>query len=218
MIRINLLAEERGKKARGGGFALPAAAKQPTEGAPPYPIFIAILVAFVLLTGGYYAWLRFENSRWQTKIQQQQQELKKYEGARKKAQQREKMKAELQAKLDEIKKLHDQQSIPVLLMNRLVEVLPDGAWYTEVSDTGKGIKVVGKARSIKTISTYYDNVTQTAEFASPQMGDIKEAAGDASNLYEFSMTFQYQPKKPAPEKPQGKTVGAGAAASSRRAK
>ena len=41
-------------------------------------------------------------------------------------------KIEYTSKLDQIKQLKDQQSVPVKLMNRLVEVLPEGAWYTSV--------------------------------------------------------------------------------------
>ncbi len=194
MIRINLLGEERVKKGKPGAF-VPTAAGAPksAEGAPPYVLLGVILLLFVaaaLLTMTYYF---IRNTKMENTIAAQKIELKKYENARQKVADLEKKKAEFSQKLDQIRQLKEQQSLPVRLMNRLVEVLPDGAWYTSVSQAGSGqIKVDGMARSIKTISTYYDNVVALPDFVNPQMGNIKQASSK-TEVYSFTMTFTYQP-------------------------
>ncbi len=71
-----------------------------------------------------------ENHNLAQQIARQREELKKYEGAREKVKELEQKKKEYSAKVDQIKELKDKQSLPVKLMNRLVEVLPEGAWYT----------------------------------------------------------------------------------------
>lgn len=215
MIRINLLGEERVKKGKPGTFTPQAVgAPRPAEGGPPYVLLGVILLLFVavaLLTMTYYF---ISNTQMENRIAAQRVELKKYENARQKVDQLEKKKAEFTEKLDQIRRLKEQQSLPVRLMNRLAEVLPDGAWYTSVSQSGAGqIKVEGMARSIKTISTYYDNVVAIPDFVGPQMGNIKQASGK-TEVYSFTMTFAYQvagtqpvqlqPKAPAAPKPQPK--------------
>ena len=193
MIRINLLGEERVKKGKPGAFTPQAAgAPRPAEGAPPYILFGVILLLFVavaLLTMTYYF---IRNTQMENNISAQRVELKKYENARQKVDQLEKKKAEFSEKLDQITQLKARQSLPVRLLNRLVEVMPDGAWYTAVSQSGSGqIKVDGMARSIKTISTYYDNVVAMPDFVGPQMGNIKQVSGK-TEVYSFTMTFAYQ--------------------------
>ncbi|MCI4398376.1 MAG: PilN domain-containing protein [Acidobacteria bacterium] len=193
MIRINLLGEERVKKGKPGTFTPQAVgAPKAAEGAPPYVLLGVILLLFVavaLLTMTYYY---IRNTQMENTIAAQRVELKKYENARQKVDQLEKKKAEFTQKLDQIRQLKEQQSLPVRLMNRLVEVLPDGAWYTSVTQSGAGqIKVDGMARSIKTISTYYDNVVAIPDFVGPQMGNIRQASGP-TEVYSFTMTFSYQ--------------------------
>lgn len=133
-----------------------------------------------------------QNTQLEGKIAGQRVELAKYEGARQKVDQLEKKKVEFAQKLEQITALKEQQSMPVRLMNHLVEALPEGAWYTSVAQADKGgIKVEGLARSIKTISTYYDNVVAIPDFIGPQMGNIKQTGG-ATEVYSFVMTFGYQ--------------------------
>lgn len=202
MIRINLLAEERGKKGRSG--APVAAAGGPpraaAEGGPPMAVFGAILIAFLAIAFGLMGYYYVQNKGMEKKVKAQRVELEKYKGAREKVAQLEQKKVEFANKLDQITQLKERQSLPVKLLNNLVEVLPDGAWYTSVSATTAGaVKVDGMARSIKTISTYYDNVVALADFANVQMGNIKQGAGPVE-VYSFQISFTYlagAPKPPA---------------------
>lgn len=193
MIRINMLREGRGaRKPTGAGPRITAPTS--AEGAPPWGIYITILllvVIAIMAVGGWYLW---NNHRLAIEIAQKQEELKKYEGAREKVAELEKKKLEYTQKVDQIKSLKDQQSVPVKLMNRLVEVLPDGAWYTTVSQKpdGKAIVLDGQAKGIKTISTFYDNLVGIPEFGEVQLGDVKQI-GKAAEVYSFKLTFNYYP-------------------------
>ncbi len=207
MIRINLLTEGRGGKkpgAPGPKPISPAAA----EGAPPYVVYGVILGLAILGTVGYGGWLVMKNMALAKTIEEQKIELKKYEGAREKVAELEKKKAEYSTKLDQIKQLKDQQSVPVKLMNRLVEVLPEGAWYTAVRQNGMNIAVEGRAKGIKTISSLYDNLVGTTEFSNVQQGDIVQQSGP-DEVYTYRVNFTYNPEgvKPAeaaPAKPAAK--------------
>ncbi len=204
MIRINLLTEARGAK-KGGGITgpRPVAVGGGGEGEPLWPAYIAVLALCVLAVAGYGGWLLMKNHALAVQIAEQQVELKKYEGARERVAELEKKKIEYTSKLDQIKQLKDQQSVPVKLMNRLVEVLPEGAWYTTVKQAGEGIGLEGRAKGIKTISTLYDNLVATNEFGDVMLGDVAQQAGgkDQEEVYSYKMTFKYFPggiKPPAP--------------------
>jgi Tfp pilus assembly protein PilN len=204
MIRINMLREGRGAKKPGGGGPR-IAAPTPAEGGPPWGIFITILLLVVLALVAYGGWLMWNNHKLAIAIAEKQEELKKYEGAREKVGELEKKKLEYTQKVDQIKQLKDQQSVPVKLMNRLVEVLPDGAWYTTVAQgqDGKSIIVEGRAKGIKTISTFYDNLVATPEFGEVQLGDVRQDSG-IDEVYSYKLTFNYYPGgvRPKAEEPK----------------
>lgn len=207
MIRINLLTEGRGGKKPGAPGPRPISPVA-AEGAPPYVVYGFILGLTLLGTVAYGGWLVMKNMGLAKTIEEQKIELKKYEGAREKVAELEKKKAEYSTKLDQIKQLKDQQSVPVKLMNRLVEVLPEGAWYTGVKQSGMNIAVEGRAKGIKTISTLYDNLVSTTEFSNVQQGEIIQQSGP-EEVYSYKVNFTYNPEgvKPAaaaPAKPVAK--------------
>lgn len=187
-----MMREGRGaKKPAGAGprVAAPAAA----EGGPPWGIFITLILLVVIGVCAFGGWFMYKNHLLATEISKKQDELKKYEGAREKVGELEKKKQEYTAKVDQIKQLKDRQSVPVKLMNRLVEVLPDGAWYTSVSQSeGRSIVLDGMAKGIKTISMFYDNLVATPEFGEVQLGDVSQQGG-LEDVYSFKLTFNYYP-------------------------
>ncbi|MGC8762537.1 MAG: PilN domain-containing protein [Acidobacteriota bacterium] len=204
MIRINLLREGQAKK--GAGAPRPAAPAVPGEEAPLWGVYVTLVLVTVVATLGYGGWLVLQNRNMAAKIEEQKIELKKYEGAREKVAELEKRKQEYASKVDQIKQLKDQQSIPVKLMNRLVEILPEGAWYTGVTQDDKDNKSMllkGMAKSIKTVSTLYDNAVATPEFAEVRLGEVQQQGG-AEELYSFELKMQYVPAgiQPKPEAPK----------------
>lgn len=193
MIKINLLAEGKGKKAKGVAPVVVA----PVAGeAGPVPLvaLVSIIGIFALLTLGLIGWYYFQNVQLENKIKEQQAELKKYEEVKKRVEELNKKKEELQAKLDKIQELKKKQPIPVLLMNRLMDVLPEGVWYTSLTQTRDGMKIEGKARGLKTVSTFYDSATTIPDFVDAEkgMGNIKQDSA-TEDVYSFSMTFKFVP-------------------------
>ena len=190
MIRINLLAEVKGGKKGAAKAAGPPVA---TEGAPNLVPHIALLLVLVLLPVGYSAWLGLENQKKEEEVQQKQKELERYKGVREKVQDLEKRKDEYSNKVNQIKELKELQSLPVKLMNSLVEVLPEGAWYIKLTQKGASIEMVGKARSIKTISTLSDNLAAAKEISNVEMGDINQELVGNETIYSFFVRFKFAP-------------------------
>jgi Tfp pilus assembly protein PilN len=216
MIRINMMREGRGaKKPPGAGPRV--AAPAPAEGGPPWGIFITLILLVVIGVCAFGGWFMYKNHLLATEISKKQDELKKYEGAREKVGELEKKKQEYTAKVDQIKQLKDRQSVPVKLMNRLVEVLPDGAWYTNVSQgEARSIVLDGMAKGIKTISMFYDNLVATPEFGEVQLGDVTQQ-GSVEDVYSFKLTFNYYPGGVRPKEEPKPTAAAPAPARRRAA-
>ena len=197
MIKINLLAEEHGKKARGGAAPVAIAPIAGETGPVPLAALLGIITLFALATVGWVGWRYFQNLQMERRIEQQTAELAKYKDATKRVEDLNKKKVEYQAKLDKITELKKRQPHPVLLMNKLVEILPEGVWYTSLTNPKDGIKIEGKARGLKTVSTFYDNAVAVPDFvnASKGMGNIKQDSS-LGDVYSFSMTFSFIPGGP----------------------
>lgn len=206
-----MMREGRGGKKPAGAGGPRIAAPAPAEGGPPWGIYITLILLVVIAVCAGGGWLMWNNHKLATEIAQKQEELKKYEGAREKVAELEKKKQEYTAKVEQIKQLKDRQSVPVKLMNRLVEVLPDGAWYVGVNQAeSKTIVVDGMAKGIKTISMFYDNLVATPEFGEVQLGDVSQQ-GELEDVYSFKLTFNYYPGGIRP-KEEAKPAAAGAPA------
>ena len=185
------------------------------EGAPSLVPFILVLLLIVLPTLGFYGWVFMQNKALQADVAAKQKELEQYKGVREKVQDLEKRKEEYAARVEQIKSLKEQQGMPVKLMNYLVEVLPEGAWYTKVTTKGQDITAAGKARSIKAISSIYDQLVSTKDFSNIQLtGDVAREMVKEEGIYSFQFKFKYYPGgvKPVDEKDKPKTPAAAPAA------
>lgn len=197
MIRINLLAEPKGGKRGAGKSAGPPTAS--AEGAPNLVPHIALLIVLLLIPIGIWAWLYLQIQSKQADVEQKQKELERYKGVREKVQELEARKEEYSKKVDQIKLLKDQQALPVKLMNALMDVLPEGAWYTKLVQKGSSIEMLGKARSIKTISTLSDQLVGSKDFAGVEMGEITQETVGRETIYSYKIKFQFYPGGVKPE-------------------
>jgi len=189
-------------------------AMAPSEGGfNPWP-HLAILILVALLVFAWGAWKTMESKALAEEVVQKQTELKKYEGAREKVRELERFKEEYTIKVEQIKKLKQNQSLLVSLMNHLVEVLPEGAWYETLDQKGGEISLTGKARSIKTISSLYDKMVSLEQFTNVLMGEVKQInTRGGEEVYDFKMTFTFVPEGKEPQA-EGDVAQAGPAVGS----
>lgn len=203
MIRINLLAESKGGKRGAAKAAGPSIA---AEGAPNLLPHIALIIVLLLIPVAYSAWLYMQNTSKEQEVTEKQKELERYKGAREKVQELEKTTAEYADKVAQIKELKTQQSLPVKVMNSLVDVLPEGAWYTKLVQKGDSIEMEGKARSIKTISTLSDQLVATKDITGVEMGDISQETVGTDTIYNYKLKFKYYPGGVKPQEAADKTA------------
>ena len=115
--------------------------------------------------------------------------------------------AELDKKIDEIKKLREQtqallarkrvvetlqssRTESVRLLDQLVRQLPEGIHLKTVKQTGQNVSVVGYATSNARVSTLMRNLAASPWIESPKLIQIKASKVGKSTLNEFSLTVR----------------------------
>lgn len=188
MIKINLLAERKaGKKtvaptavataAGGGNFLL--------------PIF-AIIIILVIAILGLWIWMTKKSlSTLENKVADMVIQAKKYENIHEQVKELEEKNKEYKDKVEQIKILKAQQSGPVTLMGRLLDIVPDAVWLISLKEKDGTIMTEGMAKNIKAISTFYDNLKDSKDFTAVNLGDTVQVS--TTGVYSFSMSFKYIP-------------------------
>ena len=115
--------------------------------------------------------------------------------------------AELDKKIDEIKKLREQtqallarkrvvetlqssRTESVRLLDQLVRQLPEGIHLKTVKQKGQNVSVVGYATSNARVSTLMRNLAASPWIESPKLIQIKASKVGKSTLNEFSLTVR----------------------------
>jgi len=177
----------------------------------------AILVALTVLIGGIVWFLG--HSFLEGRIKNQNQRNKFLETKI----------AELDKKIDEIKKLKSQtqallarkrvvetlqsnRTESVRLLDQLVRQLPDGVHLKSIKQTGKNVSVIGYATSNARVSTLMRNFDASPWLEAPKLIQIKasKAKGSSVTLNEFSLTVQLA----RPEEAEDRAAAPAAPASS----
>src|SRR5262245_23969135 len=134
MIRINLLAVERGKpkKPRGAGIS---PAHRVTIGAS------LILIATTLGIGWWFLSLRQQSAQLDRDIAQAETETVKLRTVLAQVQKFEARKAQLTQRVTLIEQLRRGQAAPVHVLDEISKSLPDRLWLTEVRQTGSDFTI-----------------------------------------------------------------------------
>lgn len=195
MIRINLLAVERGASKRG---ALIPAAHRVTIAAS------LILLATALCVGWWFwslrqAWQRIDEdlARADTEIQQLRSVLAQ-------VQQFESRKAQLQQRVTLIEQLRRGQAGPVHIVDEISRALPDRLWLTEMAQKGDVITITGMSTSMTGLSDFVAGLEASAWFKKPVDIIDSQMTTDpkTGDLVKFSVKATFDnPDAPAPLPP-----------------
>ena len=160
MIRINLLAVERGraKKPR-GAFISPA--HRVTIGA------ILILIATALGLGWWFLSLRQRSADLDREIAKAEAEALQLRGVLAQVQKFEARKAQLTQRVTLIEQLRRGQSAPVHVLDEISKSLPDRLWLTELKQTDGDFTIAGFSTSLTALSDFVANLEATKWFKRP---------------------------------------------------
>jgi type IV pilus assembly protein PilN len=198
VIRINLLAGERGRaKKKGGAFE---AGQKITVACS------AILVLTVVGVGWRYWALGRESARIDAEIASAQQETVRLHSIIQQVQQFEQRRAQLQERVTLIERLRKGQTGPVHMLDQISRALPPMLWLTEVKENDKvpgEVSIEGRCTTLTGLSDFVKNLQdsgyfkRSVEIVNSTTEVIPQAPG---SLIKFQLRAVFQP-------PEGKKQG-----------
>jgi type IV pilus assembly protein PilN len=203
MIRINLLGVERQKVRKAAAFDI---------GQRLTLACSLILVAAGLGIGWWYWSLNEESARLDTEIaaaQSRQLQLASLLGEVTKFEAR---RTQLQQRVGLIEQLRAGQSLPVQVLDHVSRSLPDTLWLTAMDQTADNITIEGRSTTIPALSTFVQNLGNSALFGKPiDIVDAVTEAAAAGQAELIRFTVRAPIAKPAASAPAGASAAAAAA-------
>jgi type IV pilus assembly protein PilN len=204
MIRINLLAVERGKPKKVRGALI----------SPAHRVTVAaslILIATVLGIGWWFLSLNQRSAQIDREIARAEAETAQLRSVLQQVQKFEARKAQLTQRVMLIEQLRRGQSAPVHVLDEISKSLPDRLWLTELKQIGGDFTLSGFAASLPSVSDFVGNLEATKWFKRPveildsQVQDDKTAG----ELVRFSVKAALNDPEAPPVPPAGRGRGAG---------
>ena len=192
MIRINLLAVERGAAKR---TALIPAAHRVTIGAS------LILLGTALFVGWWFWSLRQTSQRIDEDIVRAEIETQQLRSVLTQVQKFETRKAQLQQRVTLIEQLRRGQSGPVHMLDEISRAVPERLWLTELSQKGQEVTLAGMTTSLTGVSDLVANLESSKWFKRPVDIIDSQMSSDpkTGDLVKFSVKATFDnPDAPAP--------------------
>jgi type IV pilus assembly protein PilN len=199
MIRINLLAVERGAASKRA--AIIPAAQRVTIGAS------LILLGTALGVGWWFWSLRQTSQQIDADIARAEIETQQLRSVLSQVQKFETRKAQLQQRVTLIEQLRRGQAGPVHVLDEISKAVPERLWLTEMTQKGQEITLAGMTTSLTGVSDFVANLEGSAWFARPVDIIDSEMSNDpkSGELVKFSVkATNNNPNAPAAPAPPAK--------------
>lgn len=183
MIKINLLAERKAAKAK-----TQSTFKLDLGGSQNF-LLVGILGLGLVTAAGWSMMRSAELRKVQVERVAAEQEMKRLEDVRKKAEAFKKQKELLERKINLITELKKKQAVPVHILDQLSRNLPEFMWLDSMTANSNAISIVGKATTYNAVSNLYDNLRASGQFLDVVMGKTNENGDHVA----FSLTCKFAP-------------------------
>jgi type IV pilus assembly protein PilN len=198
MIRVNLLAPER-----------PTTRKKAAVAAAPGSfqayLFLTLFGGGALVLCAALWWFKTASIReLDGKIATAQARQKELQAIKAKVDEYERQKRMLDAKIQLIERLQEQQSGPVHLMDEVSRALPEFVWLTGMDQTGNTIRFKGESNGLTSVADFITNLqhagapqcaepgnTDKSQCYFPRV-DLQTSTQGASNVINFEVSADYQ--------------------------
>jgi len=158
MIRINLLAVERGK----------AAERPAVDLAQRVTLLCSLLLLATALGVGWRWWsLRQASARLDADIRAAQAEAERLRSVLEQVAEFDRRKAQLQQRVALIEELRRGQDGPVHLLDEVSRSLPDRLWLTQLVHQDGDLRIEGRTTSLTALSDFIGNLEGSGYFARP---------------------------------------------------
>ncbi|MBN2654113.1 MAG: PilN domain-containing protein [Nitrospirae bacterium] len=177
MIKINLLRKEEKatKVKKPAGFMI--------------YVLLAALAAFIVM-GLATFYLNSKKDAMQVKIENNKKQIAELKKKIDEAKKFESFNKELGKHKTLIETLRKNQSIPVMILDEVSSLLPDGIWLTNLAYNGSTVAVEGFGFSNSDIVTYVDSLKLSANFSDVYLEETKQIQVEKVDTYKFKLNFR----------------------------
>ena len=200
MIRINLLAVDRGPVTKTKVRTAVTAAQRVTIGAA------LILLGTVLTVGWWYWSLHEEGIQLDENIAKAEVEANQLRAVLSQVQKFEARKAQLQQRITLIEQLRRGQTAPVHVLDEVSKAVPDRLWLIAMSQRGADFTIEGRTTQLTSLSDFVANLEASSWFKKPvEIVDSAVDQGPNGDLVRFTIRATSQnPEAPPPPPPGGR--------------
>ena len=197
MIRINLLAVDRGAGKTRKASAGVTSAQRVTIGA-------ALILLATITTIGWWFWsLHTESVRLDADIARAEVEAQQLRSVLSSVQRFETEKARLQQRVSLIEQLRRGQTGPVHILDEISKALPDRLWLVSMGQHDKDFTMEGRTTSLTGVSDFVANLQASPWFGPVEILDTAVDQGPAGDMVRFTLraTTENPEAAPAPAAP-----------------
>ena len=189
MIKINLISEGRGGVR--GASGVPGAAPAAESAGSLNNQLLAVLAIVGLPAGGGYWFLKNQKlTGLQAEVEVKRAEAAGLQKIIDEVEQFKARKAQLEQRIEIIGNLKKNQKVPVQIMDRISQDLPDLLWLDKLTLSGNNLSVEGRALNPNAVAIFTDNLKQDPLFDEP---NVSQLTLQGQTVYMFSMTFTFIP-------------------------
>ncbi len=202
MIRINLLAVDRGAGKKKAATAGVSAAQRVTIGA-------ALIILATVVSIGWWFWsLRTQSRQLDEQIARAEVEAQQLRSVLAQVQRFETEKARLQQRVTLIEQLRRGQTGPVHILDEVSKALPDRLWLVSMGQRAADFTIEGRTTSLTALSDFVANLEASPWFKRPvEIIDSQVDQTPAGDMVRFTIRATSDNPEAAPPPP---AVGRGA--------
>jgi type IV pilus assembly protein PilN len=192
MIKINLLGSPSSKHGKSAPMTV-----MPTDGPSPLFAVLIVLVAMVLVNGGWYYKLDKQTKDIQQQLAVADQTQKRLAQVKVAYLEKQRQADMYKRRVDVIDQLRANQSGPANLLATLGDTVnsTEAVWLSKMNDSGPSIDLTGTALSNNAVANLIANLRRTGMFKSVE---IKETVQDATvkdyQAFNFTLTCEKEKK------------------------
>ncbi len=180
MIKINLLATQKAKKAK-------------KRIAVESQLVWLGLLSFILILGWFLGWRSLDRRVEGLRAQETRltEELTSLKAQVKVVENFEKNKKMVEDKIAVIQDLRKKQSMPVSLLNEISQRLPDRVWLVSLSESRGNIELSGAATTNSEIVDFINNLKAAPDFKNIEILESRQRKEGGITVYSFRLKWTF---------------------------
>ena len=151
---------------------------------------LAALLVLIITAGVVTIYMNSHISDLQASIFAKEQRLNELKVVLKKIENYERDNEEFKRKAGIIEQLKRNQIVPLVLLDEVSEVLPEGVWLTKLTDQARFISIEGYAHSNSDLVGYVQNLKRLKFFQDVMLVESRQEELEGITVYKFKLTFR----------------------------